>query len=261
MALPIGGGLGAGGLILVLVLAFCGGGGGSIGDLLGQLQAAPAQPQPLPADAPDPQEELVEFMSFVLDDVQLTWREIFAASDLEYRDTQLVLFSGSTQSGCGYAASQFGPHYCPADSNVYIDLDFFADLSTRFGAPGDFAQAYVLAHEVGHHVQNVTGISSRVRELQQENPREANDLSVALELQADCFAGVWGFTAEDRGLLERGDLAEGLEAAAAVGDDRIQQQAGGPVNPESWTHGTSAQRVEWFSRGFDTGDPAECDTL
>ncbi len=261
MALPIGGGLGAGGLILVLVLAFCGGGGGAIGDLLGQLGEAPLQPQAAPADAPAPDDEAAQFMGFVLDDVQATWREIFAQSDLRYQDTQLVLFSGQTQSGCGYAASQFGPHYCPADSNVYIDLDFFEDLRRRFGAPGDFAQAYVLAHEVGHHVQNVTGISDEVRRLQQQSPDEANDLSVALELQADCFAGVWGFTAAQRGLLEPGDLEEGLDAAAAVGDDRIQRQAGGRVNPETWTHGSSAQRVEWFRRGFETGDPSECDTL
>ncbi len=261
MALPIGGGLGAGGLILVLILAFCGGGGGGLGDVLGQLGEAPLQPQAAPANAPAPDDEAAQFMGFILDDVQATWREIFAQSELRYQDTQLVLFSGQTQSGCGYAASQFGPHYCPADSNVYIDLDFFNDLRSRFGAPGDFAQAYVLAHEVGHHVQNVTGISDEVRRLQQENPNERNDLSVALELQADCFAGVWGFTAAERGLLEPGDLEEGLAAAAAVGDDRIQQQSGGRVNPESWTHGSSAQRVEWFRRGFETGDPAQCDTL
>ncbi len=261
MALPIGGGLGGGGLILLLLLTLCGGGGSAIGDVLGDLGQAPVQPRTAPAGGPDPQAEMVEFMGFVLDDVQATWQEIFAASELQYQETTLVLFQGQTQSGCGYAASQFGPHYCPADSNVYIDLDFFEELRSRFGAPGDFAQAYVLAHEVAHHVQNVTGISDEVRRLQQENPADRNELSVALELQADCFAGVWGFTAAERGLLEPGDLEEGLAAAAAVGDDRIQQQSGTQVNPESWTHGSSAQRVDWFRRGFETGDPSECDTL
>ncbi len=267
MALPIGGGIGIGGLLLILALSFCGGGGdgaglGPLGDILGQLQAAPAQPQeqPLPPGQPDPDAELVEFMGFVLDDVQAVWEDVFADSGMQYQPTQLVLFSGATQSGCGYAAAEVGPHYCPADSNVYIDLDFFQELQRRFGAPGDFAQAYVLAHEVAHHVQNVLGISDEVRRLQAQDRANANQYTIALELQADCLAGVWGNTAAARGLLERGDLEEGLNAAAAVGDDRIQEQTTGRVNPESWTHGSAEQRVEWFSRGFDTGDPSQCET-
>ncbi len=189
------------------------------------------------------------------------WQEVFADSGMQYQNTKLVIFSGATQSGCGYAAAEVGPHYCPADSNVYIDLDFFQELQRRFGAPGDFAQAYVLAHEVAHHVQNVLGISDDVRRLQRENPSDANAYSIALELQADCLAGVWGNTAAARGLLEQGDLEEGLNAAAAVGDDRIQEQTTGRVNPESWTHGSAEQRVEWFRRGFDTGDPSQCETV
>jgi predicted metalloprotease len=171
------------------------------------------------------------------------------------------LFTGSTQSACGGATSAIGPHYCPADEKVYLDLDFFRELKNQFGAPGDFAQAYVLAHEIGHHVQHLLGIMNRVERAERSDNEDPEELSVRLELQADCFAGVWGYTTYDRELLESGDLQEGLDAAAAVGDDRIQRQAGQRVNPETWTHGSSEQRTTWFRRGFDSGDPSECDTF
>jgi predicted metalloprotease len=270
MQLPIGmlAGGGIPGLVLIVVLVLFGGAlfGGDGG---GFSVDAPFDSQPVPpsdtglSGAPDPEAELVEFVSFVLDDIQVMWADQFASSNLSYEDTQLVLFRDGVESGCGFASSATGPFYCPApgDQQVYLDLGFFEELASRFDAPGDFAQAYVIAHEVGHHVQNITGISDEVRRLQQQNPDDANELSIRLELQADCFAGVWGFTTNERGILEEGDIEEGLAAAAAVGDDRIQEQATGRVNPESWTHGSSEQRMEWFRRGFDSGDPSRCDTF
>jgi predicted metalloprotease len=200
-------------------------------------------------------------MSFVLDDVQGFWKDTFQGSGKDYVDAKLVLFTGSTNSACGGATSDIGPHYCPADEKVYLDLDFFRELRARFGAPGDFAQAYVLAHEIGHHVQNLLGIEEQMRKDQRANPGDENELSVRLELQADCFAGVWGFTTYKRDILSSGDLEEGLRAAASVGDDRIQKETTGRVNPETWTHGSSAQRVAWFKRGFENGDPNQCDTF
>lgn len=259
-------GLGIPGLIIVLLFSLLGDGGGGGGgaggldDILGGLQADQEPAQGLPREA-DPDAKLVDFMSFVLDDVQNFWEDTFRQSDMRYRRAELVLFTGSTSSACGGATSRIGPHYCPPDLNVYLDLDFFRDLRKRFGAPGDFAQAYVLAHEIGHHVQNLLGINEKVRRQQQANRAEANELSVRMELQADCFAGVWAFTTFERDILESGDLEEGLAAAAAVGDDRIQSQAGVEVNPETWTHGSSEQRKRWFQRGFDDGDPNACDTF
>ena len=227
---------------------------------------------PATSEAPinDPQEEeTVQFMSTVLDDAQATWTQEFAQSNLQYREAELVLFRDSVQSGCGYAQSAMGPFYCPADQKVYLDLGFFEDLHRRFGAPGDFAQAYVLAHEIGHHVQNLLGVSGEVRQAQSQarSREQANELSVLLELQADCFAGVWAHTTQqgrqEAGgpVLEPGDLEEGLAAAAAVGDDRIQKQATGGVNPETWTHGSSEQRARWFRVGFESGDADRCDTF
>jgi uncharacterized protein len=172
-----------------------------------------------------------------------------------------VLFDEATQSGCGLATADVGPHYCPVDLRVYIDLEFFRVLRRNFSAPGDFAQAYVLAHELGHHVQNLLGITSDAQQAQVADPSAANELSIRLELQADCFAGVWAFTTYQRNLLESGDIEEGMRAAAAVGDDRIQAQATGTINPETWTHGSSEQRQRWFLTGFDTGDPNACDTF
>lgn len=267
-------GMGGGGILAVIVaLVFgsglLGGGGGAPGglnvdDLMGALQqpASADQPQQQTDDTVvDPDADLALFMGGVLDDVQNTWTEIFAGSGQTYPAATLVLFTGREASGCGTATSAIGPHYCPLDQNIYIDLDFYGELARRFRAEGDFAQAYVLAHEVAHHVQNVTGIMDEVRRLQQQYPDDANEFSIRLELQADCLAGVWAYTAYERDLLERGDLEEGLTAAAAVGDDRIQAQANGMVNPETWTHGSSEQRVEWFRVGFDSGDPNQCDTF
>jgi predicted metalloprotease len=204
------------------------------------------------------EEPAVQFVSFVLDDAQKTWRGILGP---RYQDARLVLFREAVQSGCGTAGAETGPFYCPADQKVYIDLSFFDELDRRFGAPGDFAQAYVLAHEIGHHVQTLLGVSQKVRQAQQRNPSAANDLSVRMELQADCFSGVWGHSTNQRNILEAGDVQEGLAAAAAVGDDRIQRQARGQVNPDTFTHGSSQQRQQWFQRGFESGDIAACDTF
>jgi predicted metalloprotease len=265
----MGGRIGIPALVLVVVIAlasrfFGGGDGGSaggLGDILGQLiDPGATGGQGLPPGA-DPDGDLVDFMSFVLDDVQGFWADTFQQSKKTYRDAKLVLFTGRTNSACGGATSDIGPHYCPADQKVYLDLDFFRELRNRFEAPGDFAQAYVLAHEIGHHVQNLLGINGRVTREQQADPGQANELSVRLELQADCFAGVWGYTVFKSDVLESGDLQEGLDAAAAVGDDRLQKDATGRVNPETWTHGSSEQRVSWFKRGFANGDPNDCDTF
>jgi predicted metalloprotease len=213
-----------------------------------------------PAGAPASsaaEEEMVDFVSFVLDDLQATWKQLMPG----YRDARLVLFRDATESGCGLGQAQMGPFYCPADEKVYVDLGFYEELRARFGAPGDFAQAYVLAHEIGHHVQKLSGIEAEVRGAQRESPGRANALSVRMELQADCLAGVWGHSAAARGKLETGDVEEGLSAAAAIGDDRIQRMGGGRVSPEAWTHGSSEQRVEWFRRGLDRGEPDACDTF
>jgi uncharacterized protein len=263
LALPVGGGLGGIGLLVALLVVFLGGGGGGgidVGPSLDPFPNMPAADEPFPAGS-DPDAELVEFVGFVVDDVQDSWARSFAEAGRRYEPTTLVLFRQATTSGCGAASAAVGPFYCPADRKVYLDLGFFRELRSRFGAPGDFAQAYVIAHEFGHHVQNLLAISGDVQRAQQENPDEANELSVRLELQADCLAGVWAFSAYEQELLEPGDLEEGLGAAAAVGDDRLQQQAGAQENPETWTHGSSEQRVAWFQRGFESGDANDCDTF
>jgi predicted metalloprotease len=203
----------------------------------------------------------VEFVSFVLDDVQRTWGRELPKLGQSYHDAKLVLFTDAIRSGCGSAQAAMGPFYCPVDQKVYIDLGFYHDLKSRFGAPGDFAQAYVIAHEIGHHLQNLLGIAEQVQDAQQRRPEQAGPLSVRLELQADCLAGVWAASTNRRDLLERGDIEEGLGAAAAVGDDRIQRQATGRVSPETWTHGSSAQRVAWFTRGLESGDLQQCDAF
>lgn len=207
------------------------------------------------------EQQLVRFVSFVLDDVQDMWRTTLGERRVPYEDAKLVLFRDQTPSGCGMAVTTMGPFYCPLDQRVYIDLAFYEELRRRFGVPGDFAQAYVIAHELGHHVQHLLGIDAQVRRAQQANPSRANALSVRLELQADCFAGVWAHSTDQRRLLEQGDVEEGLNAAAAVGDDRIQRAATGHVNAETFTHGTSAQRVAWFRRGLTTGQIDVCDTF
>lgn len=209
------------------------------------------------------EQEQKDFVSVVLADTEDTWHEIFRQAGKQYEEPELVLFSGAVQSACGGASAAMGPFYCPSDRKVYLDLDFFNELKQRFGAPGDFAQAYVIAHEVGHHVQNLLGTSERVRAAQQGlDTAGANALSVKLELQADCFAGVWGNHADrSRQILEQGDIDEALNAATAIGDDTLQKQAQGYVVPESFTHGTSQQRKEWFSRGMQGGRISDCDTF
>lgn len=206
----------------------------------------------------DPSEEtMVGFVSAVLDSTQGTWQRIVP----QYSDAKLVLFRDAVNSACGFAQAASGPFYCPGDRKVYVDLAFFDQLDRQFGAPGDFAQAYVLAHEIGHHVQNLLGTERKLREAQERNPGQAKQLSVAMELQADCYAGVWANSASKGGYLDAGDIDEGLGAAAAVGDDRLQKMSTGRVSPESFTHGSSADRRAWFKRGFDSGDPNQCDTF
>jgi predicted metalloprotease len=209
-----------------------------------------------------PQEDtLVEFVKFVLNDAQSTWTGVLPRMGVDYRDARLVLFRNGIESACGYAETASGPFYCPGDQKVYIDLGFYQELKDRFGAPGDFAQAYVLAHEIGHHVQWLLGTEEQVRRAQRTRPSQENDLSIRMELQADCYAGVWAFAAERAQLLEVGDIDEGLNAAAAVGDDRLQRMSTGHVNPDSFTHGSSAERVAWFRRGYTTGRPDACDAF
>jgi predicted metalloprotease len=223
---------------------------------------APA-PAPAGGGAPDPNDKLADFVSVILADTEDTWTELFRGQGKTYQAPKLVLFTGAVQSACGFADAAVGPFYCPADRKVYIDLAFYRDLRDRLGAPGDFAQAYVIAHEIGHHVQNLLGISDRVHAARgRVGEAEYNQLSVRLELQADFFAGVWAHHADRaRQILEEGDVEEGLNAASAIGDDRLQKQARGHVTPDSFTHGTSAQRVRWFRRGLQTGDMSQGDTF
>jgi uncharacterized protein len=251
MALPIGAGGGVIGLIVLVVTMLMGGGGGSGGVT-----------EMLP-NAPDPNDEEAAFVEYLTDDVQAVWADEFQQAGRTYNYTRVNLFTQQVSTGCGAATSAVGPFYCPADGEVYIDLDFFRELRSRFGAPGDFAQAYVIAHEIGHHVQNELGVSAMVNERQRTagSQEEANEWSVRLELQADCLAGVWGHSVNERGDLEPGDLQEGMTAAEAVGDDRIQEQAGVDVSPETWTHGSSEQRQDWFNRGFESGDSDRCNTF
>ena len=228
------------------------------------LQSAPSaevgQQQGGAPPADDPQ---AQFVSVILADTEDTWNQVLPQLRRDYEEPRLVLFSGAVASACGTASSAVGPFYCSRDSSVYLDMAFFNDLEQRFGAPGDFARAYVIAHEVGHHVQNLLGISDEVQQRQARGgEEEANALSVRLELQADCFAGVWGSHAkQERDFLENGDVEEALQAASAIGDDRLQEQVRGYVVPESFTHGSSAQRTEWFRRGLESGDPRTCDTF
>jgi hypothetical protein len=216
-----------------------------------------------PGGTGTPDDEAGQFVASVLGDTEDSWSAVFSANGSNYQAPTLVLFEDAVQSACGFNSAAVGPFYCPADMKVYIDLGFYRDLRERFGAPGDFAQAYVIAHEVGHHVQNLLGISEQVQlMLARVNEAEANALSVRLELQADCLAGIWGYHADtQRDLLESGDVEEALRAAAAIGDDRLQRQAGGRISPESFTHGTSEQRMRWFETGLRTGSVEGCDTF
>jgi uncharacterized protein len=247
-------------LLLMGVLAFAG--AHMLGIDLLQLTSGtgpPSEPVSLSAE----EQELAEFVAVVLADTEQTWERIFAASGNRYEEPVLVLFSQRVASACGTASSAVGPFYCPEDKKVYLDLTFFRDLDRQLGAPGDFAQAYVVAHEVGHHIQTLLGISQRVRASGQgKSAAEVNALSVLQELQADCFAGLWAHSAHNYSqMLEPGDLEEALQAASAIGDDRLQKRGGGDVVPDSFTHGTSAQRVSWFRRGFESGDFNQCDTF
>ena len=224
-------------------------------------QVASSRAPPRAAPPPAAEDERVQFVSFVLDDLQSTWARQFAASGKEYPHAKLVLFRDETRSACGGAEAATGPFYCPVDRKVYVDLGFYDELRDRFGAPGQFAQAYVIAHEIGHHVQNLLGVEEEVRRLEDRDPSRRNALSVKLELQADCLAGVWAHSTEQRQLLEKGDVESGIGAAAAVGDDRLQRLARGRVNPETFTHGSSAERVAWFKRGLASGAVSSCDTF
>jgi predicted metalloprotease len=257
--IPGGGkGLGLGGLVVLLVLSLVfkrdflgllGGGEGPAGATSGEVTSSPEE------------EQLVEFVSFVLDDAQKTWDRLLPEQGATYRHAKLVLFRDAVQSACGSAETATGPFYCPGDEKVYIDLGFYDELRRRFGAPGDFAQAYVLAHEIGHHVQRLLGTEERMREMQRRRPELANPLSVRLELQADCYAGIWANSTARRDLLEQGDTEEAMSAAAAVGDDRIQRMGGGRVQPEAFTHGSAEERTHWFQEGFNSGRPDACDTF
>lgn len=265
-----GGGLGLAGIALVVVVGLLMGSDPLqiLGQIIGGGSSGPSVGLPTPGgdvdvaarepfQATPQEEELVDFVSFVLDDVQEFWPTKIRG----YEDAKLVLFRDLTQSACGLGQAAMGPFYCPGDQKVYIDLGFYGELKQRFGAPGDFAQAYVLAHEIGHHIQKMSGIEPRVRQFQERAPRQKNHLSVLMELQADCLAGVWGHSAANRGILERGDIEEGLRAAAAIGDDRMQQMSGRAVQPEGFTHGSSEQRVMWLNRGLKSGNPDRCDTF
>ena len=258
--MSVGRGVGIGGTLIALVLSLIFGtdiftpATESNGDVNPAANGAPVQSSPQ-------EEKVVDFVSFVLDSAQSTWARILPQHGARYRDAKLVLFRDAVESACGYAETVTGPFYCPNDEKVYIDLGFFDELNSRFGAPGDFAEAYVLAHELGHHVQKVLGIEGQVRSAMERGGAAANPLSVALELQADCFAGIFGHTAQQENLLDPGDVEEGLRAAAAVGDDRIQKMTRGRVSPETFTHGSSAQRAAWFKRGFTSGRVEDCDTF
>jgi predicted metalloprotease len=260
-----GRGLGLGGIVLILVILFVifvlpqllGGGSGTSG--LDQFPGVGGAGGTM--TEVDPNDQTGDFVDAVGDDVQITWEEVFAAGGQTYEPTRIVLFSGSTSTACGPGTAQTGPFYCPLDQMVYLDHSFFDELERRFGASGDFAEAYVIAHEIGHHVQTVLGISGQVEQARRQDPGSANVISIRQELQADCLAGIWGHSANQRGVLEPGDVEEGLAAAAAVGDDRIQASVSGRIAPESWTHGSAEQRARWLQRGLDSGSPAACDTF
>lgn len=255
--------IGCGGAVILLVLSlltgrnfftlFDGSGGGQA--------SGPAQTGTVAVNESPEEQQLRETANASITDIQNTWQDIFRREGIEYQRSRLVLYRDMTQTSCGLGQAASGPFYCPADGKVYLDLAFFEELHRRFGAPGDFAQGYVIAHEVGHHVQNLLGTSSKVQEAMESDRRNANRYSVALELQADCYAGIWGKAAAERNLLDAGDVEEGLGAAAAVGDDRIQEMSGRAVNPESFSHGSSQQRMEWFQRGFQSGNMRDCDTF
>jgi predicted metalloprotease len=254
-----GGGIGV--VVIAVIAMFLGVDPRVVLQEMGQGQAPTVQEHAVPVDPA--QDRLKDFVSVVLADTEDTWGEIFSRGGSQYEKPKLVLFTGAVRSACGLAQCAVGPFYCPGDRKVYIDLDFFNLLEKRFGAPGEFAKAYVVAHEIGHHVQNLLGISAKVQTaMQRATPERANQLSVRVELQADCYAGIWANHANrSRHILQSGDVESGLNAAAAIGDDKLQMQSRGYVSPESFTHGTSAQRVQWFKRGLEAGELSACDTF
>src|SRR5215217_1001730 len=258
----VGGGLGLVGVLVVLALQLLGGNGAAfnVDTGLGDGVSTPGQPAPIPRSE-DPERDLKDFSTYVFTDAQRTWEQMFRRAGQPYEHARLVLYRGGVRTACGAASSAVGPFYCPGDQVVYLDLSFYGELHNRLGAGGDFAWAYVIAHELGHHVQQQLGTSEEVTRLQREQREDANDLSVRLELQADCYSGVWGNSVYKQGDLEKGDVREALRAAGAVGDDRLQRQATGSIDPDSFTHGTSEQRRSWFERGYENGDPDACDTF
>ncbi|OVZ64251.1 hypothetical protein CDO44_02450 [Pigmentiphaga sp. NML080357] len=253
------GSLGLGAVVLALVAMYFGVDPSVVLD----LASGPGTAVQQPAGAPPADDPQAQFVSKVLADTEDTWGEIFRASGGRYTEPKLVLYSGATGTACGTGQAAMGPFYCPGDTRVYLDMSFFGEMQRRLNAPGDFARAYVIAHEIGHHVQNLLGTAERVsRQQRSASPAEANQLSVRMELQADCYAGIWAHHAnQSRQILEPGDVEEALNAASAIGDDRLQKEAQGYVVPDAFTHGTSAQRVRWFKRGLETGDPRQCDTF
>jgi predicted metalloprotease len=259
----IGGGLGIGGIVLVLAVSyFTGVNPLTLLELMSGIQNTTEPPIESVPTGPV-KDEIGRFASVVLADTEATWQQLLPTVGHPYENPRLVLFTGAVHSACGSTSSAVGPFYCPQDRKLYLDLSFFNEMSRRLGAPGDFAQAYVIAHEVGHHVQNLLGIAEKVQRLQrQAGEAEGNALSVRMELQADCLAGVWGYHAKrERNMIEPGDFEEGLAAAAAIGDDRLQKMSHGYVQPESWTHGSSQQRTAWLRKGLETGNPDVCDTF
>ncbi len=264
-------GIGGGGLILVVIAIFvlksCLGGSGGVNGIPFPIQNIPpvtsAQSEPATPELPAAPggDELTDFMIFVFGDVQNMWGEEFRKAGQTFKPARMRIFDGQTVTGCGQATSATGPFYCRLDQTVYLDTTFFQELSQRFNAPGDFAQAYVVAHEMGHHIQEIVGISDAVDQRRAQDPDLANDLSIRLELQADCLAGVWAYSAYKAGALEAGDVEEALAAAQGVGDDRIQEQAQGRITPETWTHGSAEQRQKWLKLGFESGNSDKCDTF
>jgi len=260
-----GGGLGIVGLLIFLAITLIGGGGGTAFDVdnqFGDQVQTPGDPgsAAIPAEQ-DPERDLRDFSAYVFTKAQDDWEQAFAEQGRPYERAKLVLYRGGVSTACGSASSAVGPFYCPADQRVYIDLSFYEDMASQLGAQGDFAWAYVIAHEVGHHVQSQLGTSQEVRRLSSQDPDQANELSVRLELQADCFSGVWAHSVYAAGDLEEGDVEEATTTAAAIGDDRLQRRSSGRVDPDSFTHGTSEQRTRWFEQGRAAGEPADCDTF
>lgn len=252
---------GKGGIVLLIVVAVAGYYGYDLTALLTGGEVAPTSQQQQRSVSPN-EDEAAKFTKVMLATTEDTWGKLFQQMNKQYVAPKLVMYRGATRTGCGTGQSVMGPFYCPADQTVYIDLSFYDEMKTKLGAGGDFAQGYVIAHEVGHHVQKLLGIEPKVREMQQgASQAQVNQLSVKMELQADCFAGVWGHYMQQENILEVGDLQEALNAAEAIGDDRLQQKSQGRVVPDSFTHGTSAQRYSWFKRGFDGGNPGQCNTF